>query len=193
VRAVIGRLSALGAILAVAAGVCAGHAAAEPADPGPTPAPVPSPVPAPATPAPAELLGAIGRVLSQAGNPAAGPLGMPDLSAYGTNLLLGQTALPSLPGAPAATVPDLRAFDTDYLLPQNTAPAAPGAGSPAPGIGPNDDIGGTGRIAFLRRLHEMYQSGGLQGALLGQQSPEEFAADHAAQQSVIGPQPAPPG
>jgi hypothetical protein len=126
------------------------------------------------------LLPAIGNVLAQAGNEAAGPFGLPDLSAYGPNLLLGQTVQPSLPGTPAASVPDLRAFTPEYLLPLNQTPAPPGQGTPAAGIAPNEDIPGTGRIAFLRRLYEMYQAGDLQGALLGQQPAEQFGTGAGA-------------
>lgn len=169
-------MRALAAALAAGALACAGPAMADP--PPPTPAPAPSP------PSPADLIPAIGNVLGQAGNQPAGPLGLPDLSAYGTNLLLGQTALPALPGTPAASVPDLRAFNPEYLLSQNAVPAAPGEGVTAPGLAPNDDIGGTGRIAFLRRLYEMYQDGALKGALLGQQSAQDFVGE---------PAPAPPG
>lgn len=151
----------VGLALMVSAGLCcAAPAAAEPVPP--------APVPSPAPPAPAELLPAIGNVLGQAGSLPAGPLGLPDLSAYGTSLLLGQTALPALPGSPAASVPDLQAFNPDYLLPLNLTPAAPGQGLPAAGLGPNDEIDGTGRIAFLRRIYEMYQGGALRGSLLGQ-------------------------
>lgn len=169
------RLMAAAAALAAAPLACAVPAVADPAPPSP----VPSPAPAPPPPA-ADLLPAIGNVLAQAGDQAAGPLGMPDLSAYGTNLLLGQTAVPALPGTPAASVPDLNAFNPEYLLSQNLVPAPPGQGTTAPGMGPNDDIGGSGRIAFLRRFYEMYQDGALKGALLGQQSPEEFAAEPPA-------------
>lgn len=164
--------SALGAGLTVAALCCAWPATADPASPSPTP------------PAPAELIPAIGNILAQTGDQPTGPLGLPDLSAYGSNLLLGQTAQPALPGTPAANIPDLRAFNPEYLLSQNSAPAAPGEGTPAAGLAPNDDIDGTGRIAFLRRIYEMYQGGALKGALLGQQPAVEF---------VVEPAPAPPG
>ena len=88
-------------------------------------------------------------------------------------LLLAQTATPAGPDqtAPAA-VPALSAFNPDYLVPLNLTPSAPGAGEPAPGLGPDADSPGTGRIAFLRRLHEMYAAGQLDGALLGQRPPE---------------------
>lgn len=186
------RLSATAAVAAGAAWALFGSvpAAAEPGLPPPPPAPAPAPLPAPApVPAPAippaaELIPAIGNVLAQAGSQPTGPLGLPDLSNYGTTLILGQNAQPALPGAPGVVVPDLRAFTPEYLVPLNVAPAAPGEGTPAPGIAPNEDIGGTGRIAFLRRLYEMYQAGDLRGALLGQQSPEQF---------ITTPPPPPPG
>ncbi len=178
------------ATAAVAAGVAwvllgSTPAAAEPGLPPPPPAPAPAPLPVPAPlPPAAELIPAIGNVLAQAGSQPTGPLGLPDLSSYGTNLILGQNAQPALPGAPGVIVPDLRAFNPEYLVPLNTAPAAPGEGTPAPGIAPNEDIAGTGRIAFLRRLYEMYQAGDLRGALLGQQPPEQV---------VPVPPPPPPG
>ena len=158
-------------LAAVAALACAAPAAADPAPPPPAPAPVPP------VAAPADIIPAIGNVLAQAGAQPAGPLGLPDLTAYGTNLLLGQTALPALPGTPAASVPDLRAFNPEYLLSQNQDPAAPGEGAEAAGLAPNDDIDGTGRIAFLRRIYEMYQDGALRGALLGQLPPEQFGVE----------------
>jgi hypothetical protein len=102
-------------------------------------------------------------------------LGLPDLSAIGPALLLGQNVVPAAPGAPTAvTAPDLRAFNGDYLLPQNIAPAAPGQGVAADGVGPTPQDPGTGRLAFLRRLHGMYQDGGLAGAFLGQVPDEQL-------------------
>ncbi|KAA0103008.1 hypothetical protein [Mycolicibacterium sp. P1-5] len=131
------------------------------ADPGPgDPPPPPAVVPPNAT---------VGSVLAQNGAPPAGPLGLPDLSAYAPGLLLGQNPVPSPPGTPhLAAAPDLHAFNNQYLLPQNVAPAAPGEGQPDIGIGPTADQPGTGRLAFLRRLHAMYSDGDLDGALLGQ-------------------------
>lgn len=136
----------------------------------------------------------IGSALAQSGSPAAGPLGLPDMSALGANLLLGQYATPSAPspGAPAAVAP-LSAFQSDYLVPQNTKPAAPGQGTPAPGIGPDADNPGTGRIAFLKRLHEMYAAGELKGSLLGQRPLDSWdvAPDGAPLVPVPGPPAAP--
>jgi hypothetical protein len=111
----------------------------------------------------------VGSVLAQDGAPSVGPLGLPDLSAYAPGLRLGQNPVPSAPGVSGAVAtPDLHAFNNQYLLPQNVAPAAPGQGVADIGIGPSADQPGAGRIAFLRRLHEMYQGGALDGALLGQ-------------------------
>jgi hypothetical protein len=153
----------LTAVLAAGIVTWPAPAAAEPAPPTPEPSPLP--------PAPMEFIPppvGIGNPLAQNGTQPAGPFGLPDLSANAGNLLLGQNAAPSAPGASPAAVPNLSAFNPDYLLQQNLAPAAPGEGTPAPGIGPDGDNPGTGRIAFLQRLHEMYEAGSLTGALLGQ-------------------------
>ena len=115
----------------------------------------------------------IGNPLAQSGTQPGGLMGLPDLSGYGPNLLLAQNPDAAAPGAPV--VPNLSAFNPEYLLGQNVTPAAPGDGTAAPGLAPDGDIPGTGRIAFLRRIYEMYQGGDLKGALLGQQSPEQFA------------------
>lgn len=134
--------------------------------------------PTPAPPAPTGLIppiASIGNVLAQSGSDSAGLLGLPDLSAYSSNLVLGQNAVPSAPGAAGpTTVPSLSAFNAGYLLPQNLTPAAPGQGTLAPGIGPDQDNPSSGRIAFLRRLHEMYQAGELKGAFLGQLPKEQL-------------------
>ena len=124
-----------------------------------------------APPIPPGLAG-IGSVLAQSGGAPAGPLGLPALPALGPTLLLAQYPVPTAPGAPAPAPEALSAFDATFLLPQNQEPAAPGAGELAPGIGPDSEHPGTGRIAFLRRLHEMYAAGQLEGALLGQRPPE---------------------
>lgn len=136
---------------------------------------------APPTIAPPPPISGIGNPLAQAGDAAAGPFGLPDLSAIAPGVLLGQNPVPSAPGATApAKVPPYSPFEANYLLPQYVDPAPPGKGTLAPGIGPTPDDPSTGRIAFLRRLHEMYAAGELHGALLGQQSPEEFLAAQEA-------------
>ena len=156
-RLLLAALAGIGAALAGAANAFA--------DPAPTEPPIPPP-PAAVSVAPNAT---IGSVLAQNGAPSVGPLGMPDLSAYAPGLLLGQNPVPSAPGAQGvAATPDLHAFNEQYLVPQNVAPAAPGQGVADAGIGPSADAPGTGRLAFLRRLHEMHQGGALDGALLGQ-------------------------
>jgi hypothetical protein len=141
----------------------AAAAGADPQDPPPAP---------PAPPAPG--LAAIGTAMAQTGSTPSGPFGLPDLSALGPALLLAQNPMPAEPGLPApAAVPNLSAFDPGYLVPLNTDPAAPGEGVAAPGLGPDADSPGTGRLAFLQRLREMYAAGQLQGALLGQRPPGE--------------------
>lgn len=125
---------------------------------------------------PLATLSSISGVLGQRGSASTGPLGLPDMSANAVTMLLGQNAVPAAPGAadPTATVPNLSAYNADYLLPQNLTPAGPGQGAAAPGIGPDQDSPGTGRISFLRRLHEMYAVGELKGALLGQLPKDEL-------------------
>ena len=152
-----------------------------PVPPPPAPGidpPPPAPGIDPAPPAPMGLIppiSTIGGLLGQTGIEPAGPLGLPDLATYGNALVLGQNLVPSVPGtAEQAVTPSLEVFTDEYLVPLNLVPAAPGEGSPAPGIGPNADIPGAGRIAMLRRLHEMYQAGNLTGALLGQLPKDEF-------------------
>ena len=163
------RRAALAAVLALLAGALLGSTPAV-ADP-PTPGDAPPPPPTGYAPPPS----GIGNVLGQSDAPPAGPLGLPDLSAYAPALILGQYGVPSAPGADTpVAAPDLRVFDSAYLLPQNVAPAAPGQGVPGPGLGPTPQNPSTGRLAFLRRLHEMYQGGGLAGAFLGQVSDEQL-------------------
>lgn len=145
-------------------------ALADPPAPDPT---VTEPAPPPAGYVPP--VSGIGSVLAQSDSNPMGPLGLPDLAAYAPGLLLAQNPVPSAPGAVApVSAPDLRAFNGDYLLPQNVAPAAPGQGIPADGFGPTPQDPSTGRLAFLRRLHEMYSDGGLTGAFLGQVPDEQL-------------------
>lgn len=177
------RIWALGAAMTSAL-LSPAPALASPDEPAPPP-----PAPAQLIPPPEELLPAIGAVMAQSGSQPTGPLGLPDLSGLGPNLILGQNPAPAAPGptAPAA-VPSLNAFSPEYLLGLNEEPAAPGEGTPAPGIGPTPQDPSTGRIAFLRRLREMYQDGALKGALLGQIPPEEFG-----EPLLVPPTAPPPG
>jgi hypothetical protein len=139
---------------------------------------------------PLTTLSAIGTILGQRGSAPSGPLGLPDMSGNAVTMLLGQNAVPTAAGdvdpaagpsvtgpsvtVPSVTVPKLSALNADYLLPQNITPAVPGQGTAAPGLGPDQDSPGTGRISFLRRLHEMYAAGELKGAFLGQLPKDEL-------------------
>ena len=153
------------ALVAALAVIAASPAAAAPPEESPV-----EPSPAPGEPTGfIPPVASFGNILGQSGSNPTGPLGLPDLSAYAPNLVLGQNPVPAAPGAvDPAVIPNLSAFNADYLLGQNLIPAAPGEGAPAPGIGPDGDNPSTGRIAFLRRLNEMYQAGALRGGLLGQ-------------------------
>ncbi len=156
----------------IAATVVAGSAMLPIAWPAAADDTVPPPAPEPPsgqTIIPPGGLASITSVLAQNGSASTGPLGLPDLSAYGANLLLGQNTAPAAPAdATLAGIYPLSAFQSNYLLPENLTPSAPGKGTLAPGIGPDEDDPGTGRIAFLKRLHDMYAAGELKGALLGQ-------------------------
>lgn len=168
------------ALTVLAAALCAVPAHADDASPTTTVAPAPPP-----TVAAAPVTNGIGNPLAQSGDAPTGPFGLPDLSAAATGLLLGQNPVPAAPDSTApAKMPSLAAFDPHYLLPLYVDPAPPGQGELAAGIGPTPDDPSTGRIAFLRRLHEMYAEGELRGALLGQQSPEEFLAAQLAAESA---------
>lgn len=181
--------------IVVAGSAALAWAAPAAADDVPAPAPEPAPPPGQSIIPPGGL--SLGSILAQTGSAPTGPLGLPDMSVYGANLLLGQNVTPAAPGSdtPAGIYP-LNAFRSEYLVPLNETPAAPGQGVAAPGIGPDADNPGTGRIAFLRRLHEMYQAGELTGALLGQQpldsweTPTEEAAPVIPPQDLTGPPPA---
>ena len=163
------------ALIAVAVAPATMATADGPDDQAVDPSPIAEVLPVP--PAPIGFippLSTIGSLLAQTGIEPAGPLGLPDLSTYGASLLLGQNPAPSAPGtAGQAVVPSLGVYTDEYLVPLNVEPAAPGEGSPAPGIGPNATIPDDGRIALLRRLHQMYEAGNLTGALLGQLPKDE--------------------
>lgn len=158
--------------------------------PGPLPAPLPAEAPAPTgqTIVPPGFMTSLGNVLAQSGSDKAGPLGLPDMSSHGVDFLLAQNWAPAAPGSGTlAGIYPMNPWEANYLLPQTVSPALPGQGTPAPGIGPDADSPGTGRIAMLRRLHEMWAAGELKGSLLGQMPPEEFEANLAEANAAPGP------
>ncbi|WP_313673422.1 hypothetical protein [Mycolicibacterium sp.] len=173
---------------------------APPAVPAPQPGVLPAEAPGPVVPAaPGEFVpqqATISNPLGQVGADG-GPLGLPPVSI--ADVLLGQRPAvpgpavpgPGVPPAPAAVIPSLSAYNPDYLLNLNVDPAPPGQGALAPGIGPNEDIGGMGRIALLRRIYGMYDAGLLRGALLGQNPPGELPLPTPEPTPVPTPAPAP--
>lgn len=159
----------MAALVAGSALLSAGPAAADDAVAPPAPLPAEAAPPSQQRIIPTDLGSALGNALAQSGSEKVGLFGLPDISAHGGDLLLAQNAAPAAPGAgQLAGIYPMDAFQSNYLLPQYETPSVPGQGTLAPGIGPDEDSPGTGRIAFLKRLHEMYAAGELKGSLLGQ-------------------------
>jgi hypothetical protein len=140
------------------------------ADPPPE-VPVVDPMPPPAPPS---YLGALRSApLAQSNDPAPGIAGLPDLSAVGGQLLLGQTSTPALPGTDPSVLPNPNPLNNSYLLPQNVVPSAPGEGQIV-GVEAGQGNADIKRRDYLRRLWASYQAGGLDGALLGQRPRSEL-------------------
>lgn len=148
-----------------------------PAPPAPPPV-LPAPVPPPS-----QLLAP----LAQDGS-AAGIAGLPPQIAGPGELMLGQHAVPSLPGTGPTAPPHLNAFNNQYLLPQNLVPAAPGEGTVF-GVEPGQENADVRSIDYLRRLWEMYQAGGLEGGLLGQRPVEELNKPLPVEPPAVPPVP----
>jgi hypothetical protein len=142
------------------------------ADPPPPEVPVVDAVPPPPPP-PSYLGAARSGPLAQSNDPAPGIAGLPDLSAVGGQLLLGQTSTPSLPGTDPSVLPNPNPLNNSYLLPQNVVPSAPGEGQIV-GVEDGQENADIKRRDYLRRLWASYQAGGLDGALLGQRPQSEL-------------------
>lgn len=108
-------------------------------------------------------------VSSPAGTAAAEPPPVPSPPPSPASLgeVLGQHAVPSVPGAATPVVPNLNPWNNQYLLPQNESPAAPGQGQVF-GVPPGQENANVSGIDYLKRLVDTYRAGGLEGALLGQ-------------------------
>lgn len=169
----VGRVAWAAGLAAGAAIAFAASASAIPFDPdkpGPGQAPVPvadgAPAPdAPPAAAPSYRDAARG-ILAQAGQDGAGAFGLPEFTPNTqSELLLGQTASPATPGAPAASTPYPNPINNAYLLPQNVKPAAPGEGQMF-NVDPGQEHADLSRLDMLKQWHAMYQDGRLKGALL---------------------------
>jgi hypothetical protein len=146
---------------ALAAGAALALAASASADPD-------EPPPGPAAPPPATIGGTVAQIRQ------AGPEGLLNGFTASPDQLVGQAAVPSAPGAPAASMPPLNALNNAYLFPQNLTPSAPGEGTPQFGVAPGDENSDVGRLDYLKRLHAMYRAGDLTGTLLGQRPQEQL-------------------
>jgi hypothetical protein len=82
-------------------------------------------------------------------------------------LLLPQHAAPSPPGTEPIGAPGQNPLNNAYLLPQHAQPSAPGEGQIV-GVQPGQENADVTRWEYLRRLWGSYQTGGLEGGLLGQ-------------------------
>lgn len=120
-------------------------------------------------PPPSYLDGFRSGPLAQSNDPAPGIAGLPDLSAVGNQVLLGQTSKPALPGTDPGVAPNPNALNNSYLLPQNEEPSAPGEGAIV-GVEQGQENADITRRDYLHRLWTTYQTGGLDGALLGQRA-----------------------
>jgi hypothetical protein len=145
-----------------------------PADPAPAD-PAPPPPPGPTVPMLGQLSPAGLGVLAQTGLPEnAGALGAPPVTGLDPTTLLGQNAVPSLPGAGPGTPPNLRAFNNAYGAGAiNDKPAAPGQGTQF-GVAPGDQNNDVTGRQWLGRYIDLYRAGDLKGGLLGQMPKEQL-------------------
>jgi hypothetical protein len=142
-------------------------AAADPPPPG-------EPAPPVAVPVLGSDLGPDGLgVLAQAGDPASGPLGAPNISGLDGATVLGQNAAPSPPGAGPGVVPNLRAFNNAYGPQQNLVPSAPGQGEQFD-VAPGKENADVNARTWMGRYIDMYRAGMLRGGLLGQVPQEQL-------------------
>ncbi|WP_293017104.1 hypothetical protein [Mycolicibacterium sp.] len=109
-----------------------------------------------------------GNVDPAATAPVAGPLGMPlNTPGLTPDTVLGQTAVPSLPGSGAGTPPSLNAFNNSYGVGQCLKPSAPGKCEQF-GVDPGQEHADSSPHEWLNRYIDMYHDGRLRGGALGQ-------------------------
>lgn len=159
----------------------------------PAPAPVPAappPVPGapvPAAPPPAEPSGfpapVIGAplttdafgILAQNGQQSAAGAGGAPLGTVGLDAttVLGQTPLPTAPGAGPGVVPNLNVFNNSYGVQQNLVPSAPGQGEQFD-VPPGQENADVSKREWFGRYIDMQRAGLLKGGLLGQMPQEQL-------------------
>ncbi len=112
-------------------------------------------------------------VLGQAGDPAPGPLGAPNIPGLDGTTVLGQNATPSAPGAGPGVTPNLHAFNNAYGPQQNLVPSAPGEGQQFD-VAPGEENADVNARTWVGRYIDMYRAGMLKGGLLGQLPQEQL-------------------
>jgi hypothetical protein len=168
-------LAATGALTVGAVVLGPALAAADPVPPPPPPGDPALPPPPPA-PVAVPMLGEAPNglnVLGQTGDPAPGPLGLPNISGLDETTVLGQNAAPSAPGAGPGVVPNLRAFNNAYGPQQNLVPSAPGEGEQFD-VAPGEENADVNARTWMGRYIDMYRAGMLKGGLLGQTPQEQL-------------------
>lgn len=179
----LANVAALGMLAFGAAVAFPATAVADPPPPDPIPLPAdPAPADPPPPPPPGPTVPMLGQmspaglgVLAQTGLPQnAGALGAPPVTGLDPTTLLGQNAVPSVPGAGPGTPPNLRAFNNAYGAGAiNDKPAAPGQGTQF-GVAPGDQNADVTGRQWLGRYIDLYRAGDLKGGLLGQMPKEQL-------------------
>jgi hypothetical protein len=161
-------ISSVTAISALMVGVAVLGPAVAAADPGPPAPPPGDPAPPVTVPVLGSDLGPNGlAVLGQAGDPAPGPLGAPNIPGLDGTTVLGQNSAPSAPGAGPGATPNLQAFNNAYGPQQNLVPSAPGEGEQFD-VARGDEGANVNARTWMGRYIDMYRAGMLKGGLLGQ-------------------------
>ena len=167
----ISSVVAIGTLIVGAAVLGPAVAAADPAPPPPPPVEPAPPVPVPVL---GSDLGPNGlAVLGQAGDPAPGPLGAPNVPGLDGTTVLGQNATPSAPGVDPGAPPNLHAFNNAYGPQQNLVPSAPGEGEQFD-VAPGEENADVNARTWMGRYIDMYRAGMLKGGLLGQVPQEQL-------------------
>jgi hypothetical protein len=167
-------LLAVSAVAVLMVGAAVFGPAVVAADPAPPPSPPVDPAPPVTVPVLGSDLGPNGlAVLGQAGDPAPGPLGAPNITGLDGTTVLGQNAAPSAPGAGPGVTPNLQAFNNAYGPQQNLVPSAPGEGQQFD-VAPGDENANVNARTWMGRYIDMYRAGMLKGGLLGQVPQEQL-------------------